>query len=47
MKKIVKGMMLLSVGMLFVGCSCNKNKNNDSPTIQPPVAEENKVLKIT
>ena len=47
MKKIVKGMMLLSVGMLFVGCSCNKNKNNDSPTIQPPVAEENKVLDLS
>ena len=33
MKKFIKGMMVLSVGVLLAGCSCNDN-NNDNPIIE-------------
>lgn len=34
MKKFVKGLMVLSVGVLLTGCGCNNENNNEAPTIQ-------------
>ena len=43
MKKIVKGMLVLSVGVLLAGCSCNKNDEDVTPQISQ-VYDTNKVF---
>ena len=34
MKKFTKGLMVLSIGALFVGCSCNKDNGSEEPRIE-------------
>ena len=46
MKKILKGMMLLSVGLLLTGCGKNSDEP-DSPQIQQPSENQNQIFDIS